>query len=70
MTNVVFCEGSATYPFLIAPKPFGHSLMTKSLPHAKIQLYLPSQSSSVIFQSFCQTKAIVKEVLARVIQMS
>ena len=66
---MAFCEGSAPYPILFAPKPFGHSLMTKSLPHAKIQLYLPSQPSSTIFQSFCQTHAIVKEVLARSTQM-
>ena len=67
---VAFCEGSATYPFLIAPKLFGNAMSSKSLPHAKIQLYLPSQSSSAIFQTFCQTGAIVKEVLAMVIQMS
>ena len=67
---MAFCEGSATYPFLIAPKPFWHVLMSKSLPHAKIQLYLPSQASSVIFQSSCLREAFVKEVLARVIQMS
>ena len=67
---MAFCEGSATYPFLIAPKPFGHSLMSKSLPHAKIQLYLPSQSSSAIFQTLCQTEGIVKELLARSFQMS
>ena len=67
---MAFCEGSANYPFLIAPKPFGHSLMSKSLPHAKIQLYLRSQSSSANFQTFCQTEGIVKEVLARCTQMS
>ena len=66
MSSVAFSEGSATYPFLISPKPFGYFLMSKSLPHAKIQLYLPSQSSSAIFQTFCQTEGIVKEVLARV----
>ena len=67
---MAFCEGSATYAILISPKPFGHSLMSKSLPHAKIQLYLPSQSPSVIFESFCQIEASVKEVLARSTQMS
>ena len=70
LSSVAFCEGSATYPFLIAPKPFGHSLMSKSLPHDKIQLYLPSQSSSAIFQTFCRIEGIVKEVLPRSFQMS
>ena len=67
---MAFCEGSATYPFLIAPKPFGHSLMSKLLPHAKILLYLPSQSSLANFQTFCQTEGIVKEALARFIKLS
>ena len=67
---MAFCEGSATYPFLIAPKIFGHDISSNLLPDAKIQLYLPSQSSLVIFQSFCQAEAIVKEVQARSIQIS
>ena len=67
---MAICEGSAIYPILFAPKLFGNSFMTKSLPRAKIPLYLPSKSSLVIFQSFCQTEAIVKELQARSIQMS
>ena len=67
---MALCEGSVIYIFLVAPKLFGHAYISISLPHAQIQLYLPSQSSSVIFQSFCQTEAIVKEVLARSTQMS
>ena len=55
---------------MFAPKLFGNDISSKSLPHAKIQLYLPSQSSSAIFQSFYQTEGIVKEVLSRFIQMS
>ena len=67
---MAFCEGSDIYLILFTPILFGHSFMTKSLPHAKTQLHLPSQSSLVIFPSFCQAEAIVKEVLARSIQMS
>ena len=44
--------------------------MSKYLPHAQVKIYLPSQSSSVNFQSFCQTEGYVKEVLARSTQMS
>ena len=64
------CEGNVIYIFLVAPKLFGNAYTSKSLPHAQIQPHLLSQSSSVIFQSFCQTEGFVKEVLARSIQMS
>ena len=67
---MAFYEGSATYPLLIAPKLFGHDISSKSLPHAQVQIYLPSQSSLVNFQSFYQTEGIVKEVLTRSPQMS
>ena len=67
---MAFYEGSFIYLFLVAPKHFGHTFASKTLFHAKIQLHLPSESSSVKFQSFSQTEAIVKEVLARSIQMS
>ena len=63
-------EGSAIYIFLIALGIFGHSFLSKSLPHDKIQLHLPSKSSSANFQSFCSTRTVVKEVLARHILMS
>ena len=67
---MALCEESVIYIFPNDPKLVGHLFMSKSLPHAKIQLYLPSQSFLVNFQSFCQTEATVKEVLARGIQMS
>ena len=67
---MALCEGSVIYIFLVGPKLFGHASISKSLPHAKMQLHLPSQIPTVIFQSFCQTKGFVKEVLARSIQMS
>ena len=67
---MALCEGSVIYIFLVAPKLFGHAYISKSLPHVKIQHHFPRQSSSVIFQSFCQREGIVKEVLARSIQMS
>ena len=67
---MALCEGSVIYIFLVAPKLLGHSFVSKSLSHAQVQRYLPSQSSSVIFQSFCQTESFVKEVLARSTQMS
>ena len=50
------------YIFLIALGIFGHSFLSKSLPHDKIQLHLPSKSSSANFQSFCPPRSIVKEV--------
>ena len=56
--------------FLLTPNLFGHVYMSKLLPHAQFQIYLPSQSSSVNFQSFCLTEGFVKEVLARSTQMS
>ena len=56
--------------FLVTPNLFGHVYMSKKLPHEQVQIYLPSQSSLVIFQSFCQTESFVKEVLARSTQMS
>ena len=55
-------KGSAIYIFLIALGIFGHSFLSKSLPHYKIQLHLPSKSSSANFQSFCPPRSIVKEV--------
>ena len=67
---MALCEGSVIYIFVVAPNPFGHVYMSKYLPHAQVQIYLPSQSSSVNFQSFCQTEGFVKEVLARSTQMS
>jgi hypothetical protein len=63
-------EGSAIYLFLIALTIFGHYLISKLLPHAKIQLHWPSKSSSANFQSFYPEGSFVKEVLARLIQMS
>ena len=63
------CEATVIYIFRVAPKIFGHAYISKSVPHAQIQLYLPSQSPLVGFQSFCQTEGFVKEVLARSIQM-
>ena len=63
-------EASAIYLCSFEPKLLGHLSMSKQLTCAKIQLYLPSQSSSAIFQTFCQIEGIVKEVLAMVIKMS
>ena len=59
---MILCEGSAIYIFLIALKIVRHSFLSKSLPHNKIQLHLPSKSSSANFQSFCPPRSIVKEV--------
>ena len=70
LSKVALCVGSVIYLILFAPKLFGHASTSKSLPHEKIQLHLPSQSSSMIIQSFRQTYAIVKEVLVRSIQLS
>jgi hypothetical protein len=67
---MALCEESAIYLFLIDPKIFGHSLISKLLPHAKIQIHLPSKSSSANFQSFYPERSFVKEVPARIIQMS
>ena len=64
------CEGSATYLCLFGPKLFGHSFLSISLPHAKIQLYLDIKSPLANFQSFWLTRSFVKQVLARSIQMS
>ena len=62
MFTTTLYEGSAIYIFLIALGIFGHSFLSKSLPHDKIQLHLPSKSSSANFQSFCPPRSIVKEV--------
>ena len=70
LSSRALCEGSAIYIFLIALKIFGHSFLPKSLPHDKIQLHFPSKSYSANFQSFCPERSFVKEVLARLIQMS
>ena len=56
--------------FLIGLKNFGHSFLSRSLPHDKIQLHLPSKSSSANFQSFCPPRTFVREVLAMHILMS
>ena len=64
------CEGSAIYIFLIALKIFGHSFLSKPLPHDKIQLHLPSKSSLANFQSFCPPRSIVKEVPFLYIEMT
>ena len=63
-------EGSAIYIFLIALEIFGHFLLSKSLPHDKIQLHLPNKCSSANFQSFCPPRSIVKEVPFLYIQMT
>ena len=70
LSSRALCEGSAIYIFLIALNFFGHSIISKLLPHAKIQFHLPSKSSSANSQSFCPERSFVKEVLARLIQMS
>ena len=62
MFTATLYEGSAIYIFLIALGIFGHSFLSKSLLHDKIQLHLPSKSSSANFQSFCPPRSIVKEV--------
>ena len=67
---MTLCKASAIYLCLNASKLFGHLFLSISLPHAKIQLNLPSKNSSAIFQSSCLKEVMVKEVLARHIQMS
>jgi len=62
-SNLYFCHSQNS-------QKIGHSLLSKSLPHDNIQLHLPSKSSSANFQSFCSTRTVVKEVLARHILMS
>ena len=64
------CEASAIYLCPIDSKILGHLFMFISLPHAKIQLHLPSDYLLMIFQSFCPERNFVKEVQARHIQMS
>ena len=56
--------------YLFYSQTFWAFFYVQIMAHAKSQLHLPSQTSSVIFQSFCQTEAIVKEVLARSIQIN
>ena len=70
MFTTTLYEGSAIYIFLIALGIFGHSFLSKSLPHDKIQLHLPSKSSSANFQSFCPPRSIVKEVPFLYIEMT
>ena len=62
-SNLYFCHSQNS-------QKIGHSLLSKSLPHDNIQLHLPGKSTSANFQSFCSTRTIVKEVLARHILMS
>ena len=40
------CEASAIYLWSFDPNLFGHIFMSISLPHAKIQLHLPSKGRS------------------------
>ena len=64
------CEASAIYLCPFDPKLFVNLSLSKYLTCAKIQLYLPSQTSSMIFQSSCLREAFVKEVLTSIILMS
>ena len=63
-------EASAIYLCPIDSKLLVHLFMSISLPHAKIQLHLPSDYLSMIFQSFCPERNFVKEVQARHIEIS
>ena len=67
---MALCEGSVIYISPIDSQPFWACLYVQIIAHPQVQIYLPSQSSSVNFQSFCQTESFVKEVLARSTQMS
>ena len=69
MSRLAHCKVSAIYTLPIALKFFGQSSISKSLPHANIQLHLPSKSSSANLQSFYPERSFVKKVLARLIQM-
>lgn len=64
------CEASAIYLFPIDLKLLGHLFLSISLPHAKVQPYLPSNYLIMIFQSSCLREVVVKEVQTRHIQMS
>ena len=66
---MALCEGSVIYISPIDSQLFWACLYVQ-MPHAQVQIYLPSQSSSVNFQSFCQSEGFVKEVLATSTQMS
>ena len=66
---MALCEGSVIYIFPSDSQPFWACLYVQIISHAQVQIYWPSQSSSVNFQSFCQTEGFVKEVLARSIQI-
>ena len=70
MSWMADCEASAIYLCPIDSKLLGHLFMSKWLPHDKFQLNFPSKYSWAIFQSSCLRESVVKEVLARHIQMS
>ena len=69
LSRLAHCKASAIYTTPIALKLFGQSSISKSLPHANIQLHLPIKSSLENFQSFYPERSFVKEVQARIIQM-
>jgi hypothetical protein len=70
LPQLAVCEASTIYICLLALKLFMHYLLSISLPHAKIQLYLDIKSLLANFQSFWATGIFVKQVLARNIQLS
>ena len=70
LSRLAHCKASAIYTTPIALKLFGQSSIPKSFPHANIQLYFPSKSSSANFQSFYSPRSFVKEVQDRNIVMS
>ena len=68
--RIALCEGSAISISLITLILFGHSFLSKSLPHENFRNDLPSKSFSANFQSLCSANSFVKEVLDRNILMS
>ena len=62
LPRLAHCKANAIYTTPIALKLFSQSSTPKSFPHANIQLYFPSKSSSANFQSFYSPRSFVKEV--------